>query len=91
MALLLFGAAATGFLAVPARHAGCWRAARVVAATASATDEARLLTECRQDERSLTTIQGLVDSLREEPLPAKPKRELQADWVLEYASDADIF
>jgi len=55
---------------------------------AAATDEAALLTECRKEERSLQQIERLVGSLKSQPLPSKTKKDIAADWMLEYASDA---
>jgi len=79
---------ATGFTQFGARHAVC-RQIRSGAVISSAADEAKLLAECRKEERSLSVIEGLVDTLAADPPVAKPKRELLGDWSLEYASDAD--
>ncbi|KAL1523165.1 hypothetical protein AB1Y20_018120 [Prymnesium parvum] len=89
---------ATAFVALPAcpaRFQPASRASalhhpppRLGALTMASADEVQLLTECRQDERSLPTIRRLCDALSSTELPAKPKRELLGDWRLEFASDA---
>eukprot|EP00966_Prymnesium_polylepis_P078430 1818191-Prymnesium_polylepis.2 len=86
LALVSSTLAVSAFSFGPARSTLCHRRAALVA---SAADEARLLTECRKEERSLQLIQQLIGKLSEEPPPTKPKRELLGDWSLEYASDAD--
>lgn len=79
---------ATGFTTQAPRRTVC-RQPRVRVALTSADDEAKLVAECRKEERSLAVIQGLVEVLAAEPPAAKPKRELLGDWSLEFVSDAD--
>lgn len=53
----------------------------------SASDEASLLAECRLEVRSLPSIERLINALKSQQLPAKPRKMIVADWLLEYASD----